>query len=713
MLQITAARLRVYLLKGFILLICLRASVAEPLTPVGAWPGYFRGWPQSVEVLGTRVYISAGLGGMIIVDATDPANPVRIGGFQTFNQDEASRVKISGNRAFIAGRPDLTVVDISNPSKPTFVGRYGGGRATGMDVSGEKAYLTTTEGFKIVDPVVAGGTYPIIASDVQVVGSTAYLAGSNSGLVILDVSNSAAPQKLGEFKTIGSARAVKIVGNRAYVAADVGGLEILDISNPSIPVRLGRYGALGNAYGVSVEGNVAVVADLYRGVTVIDVTDPGAPALLSSIATPDGRTFDVSLKNGTAFVADWSGGLKILDLTQPASPTVLSNYRIDISGNTLSVAIAGNTACVADQSAGLEFVNVSNPAAPVRVGNYAPNGWVVDVAVKDNFAFAAVATPNDGGLDVVDFSNPAAPIKVASYPTGSGASGVIVSGDKAFLAQAFKVNILNVAAPSSPYSIGAVTTVNLVQNICVSGDTLYVTEQVQGGGPPPFPFPGPAPMGTLLKIFDISVPSNPVLKTSRGPFFGGPRAFTIKDNLAFLTTSDTSGGPQSLLALFDISDPFDPKSLGSYWKTEIFSGVGVSGNFVFLSKDFQGVDLLDISDRTKPKWIASAESPGFARAVFVKGSSAYVASFSAGLQIISFADPNAPSLQLSKSGDLFSLNLTGQVGQNYHVEHRSNLGSTDMWSLLQTVTLTNTTQVVTDNSAIEAANRFYRLRIGN
>jgi hypothetical protein len=124
-----------------------------------------------------------------------------------------------------------------------------------------------------------------------------------------------------------------------------------------------------------------------------------------------------------------------------------------------------------------------------------------------------------------------------------------------------------------------------------------------------------------------------------------------------------------------------------------------------------GVDLLDIADPTQPKLLASsADVPGFPRRVVLKGSTAYVASYNAGLQIFSFTDPNASSLQLSKTGNAVNLLLSGQVGRDYQLEYRSNFGAIDTWSLLQTVTLTNTPQSVTDSVATGGPSRFYRLR---
>jgi Ca2+-binding RTX toxin-like protein len=71
---------------------------------------------------------------------------------------------------------------------------------------------------------------------VQVVGNYAYVADAHSGLLIIDISNPAAPTLKGNYYTSGNAQDVQVVGNYAYVAGGVDGLQILDVSdftNPS------------------------------------------------------------------------------------------------------------------------------------------------------------------------------------------------------------------------------------------------------------------------------------------------------------------------------------------------------------------------------------------------------------------------------------------------------------------------------------------------
>ena len=126
------------------------------------------------------------------------------------------------------------------------------------------------------------GTLDVSASDVEVVGELAYLAGS--GLRIIDVSNPAAPVELGALDTPGSASGIEVVGGRAYLT-DVSGLRIIDVSNPAAPVELGAFATPGLAFDVEVVGELAYLTDV-SGLRIIDVSNPATPAELGTFATP-------------------------------------------------------------------------------------------------------------------------------------------------------------------------------------------------------------------------------------------------------------------------------------------------------------------------------------------------------------------------------------------------------------------------------------------
>src|SRR5262245_59486610 len=80
-------------------------------------------------------------GGLAIIDVTSPANPQRVGGYDT--SGSAMGVAGSGNYAYVGdGTNGLEVIDVSSPANPQRVGGYDtSGSAQGVAVSGNYAYV--------------------------------------------------------------------------------------------------------------------------------------------------------------------------------------------------------------------------------------------------------------------------------------------------------------------------------------------------------------------------------------------------------------------------------------------------------------------------------------------------------------------------------------------------------------------------------------------
>ncbi|MHB1034819.1 MAG: Ig-like domain-containing protein [Pirellulales bacterium] len=278
------------------------------------------------------------------------------------------------------------------------------------------------------------------AEDVAVSGTFAYVADGSAGLQILDVSDPAAPVRLGAYDTL-DARDVAVFGTLAYVADGTAGLQILDVTNPAAPVRLGGYDTAGAALGVTVVGTLAYVADGEAGLVVLDVTDPANPVQLGTFDT-SGTALSVTISGTLAYVADGIAGLVILDVTDPATPVRLGT--LDASDSTLGVAVSGTLAYVADNRAGLQIVDVTNPAAPVRLRAYTTGGDAHAVAVSGTWAYVTEYRTGlgpggdyrSGGLYVLDVSNPSIPVRWgSSYYTNGSALDLGLSEGLVYVAQ--------------------------------------------------------------------------------------------------------------------------------------------------------------------------------------------------------------------------------------------------------------------------------------
>src|ERR1035437_8707253 len=71
------------------------------LTPLlqGKWPGFTSGNAYDVKVVGNRAYLALREGGLAVLDVSNPASPVRLGGYDT--SGFANGVAVSGTVAYV------------------------------------------------------------------------------------------------------------------------------------------------------------------------------------------------------------------------------------------------------------------------------------------------------------------------------------------------------------------------------------------------------------------------------------------------------------------------------------------------------------------------------------------------------------------------------------------------------------------------------------
>ena len=98
--------------------------------------------------------------------------------------------------------------------------------AAGHSIHGEADFICAFEPASVLDAGCGTGRVAIelAARGIDVVGDLAYVAVSEQGMQIIEVSNPAAPAALGNIDTPGYAEDVQVVGDLAYIADTGGGL---------------------------------------------------------------------------------------------------------------------------------------------------------------------------------------------------------------------------------------------------------------------------------------------------------------------------------------------------------------------------------------------------------------------------------------------------------------------------------------------------------
>ncbi|MFQ5856049.1 MAG: hypothetical protein ACE5LU_10435 [Anaerolineae bacterium] len=504
-------------------------------------------------------------------------------------------VAVQGNYAYVGVGPRLTVLDISDPSRPAVVGR--------SSVLSE------------------------IVKDVYVSGHYAYLVGWYTNLRVMDISDPTLPAEVSVFKTSGAAEAVYVAGQHAYVAAQTAGLRVIDVSDPTAPVEVGAYDTGGrSAHDVYVAGRYAYLVD-WAGLQIADISDPAQPVQVGILDTP-GLAQGVHVAGYYAYIAAEEAGLQIVDVSDPAAPTLVSTY--DTPGRASNVRVAGSYAYVADSYAGLWIVDVSDPVAPVRVGAYYdPSGslnYVVNVQIVGRHAYGVGGW--DSSFQIVDVSDPTVPVEVGRYGALRSAVSLQVVGKYAYVAdEPFGLRVINVSDPTAPAVAGSYETPGFAKDVHVAGHPSSSSGQV-------YAYIADGRSG--LRIVDVSNVDDMAEVSAEESAWYVSRVL-VQDRYAYL-----AGGYSDTLRVVDISDPTAPVTVGVYDEQGAAHDIFVADDYAYLAHEYRGLEILDVSDHAGLMKVGQHDLPGPTWAVDVADYYAYLTNEWSGLRIFDVSNPALP-----------------------------------------------------------------------
>lgn len=284
---------------------------------IQAWNGSWAGTPQAVKKVGNTIYVGASGAddayGLYIFDVSNPEDIIQQSFFSTHNPvavrnnswgNDVLGIDVIGDYAYLATYyGGLVIVDVSNPSTPTFVGKV---PLYGLNPPGSKETW-----------------------DVEVSGNYAFLA-SGKGIVVVDVENKTNPIVVANLDLgTNTSQDIIISGNYAYVAMRDDGFSIVDISAPTNPVEIvhqsAGYDVNSWAYALEKKGEILYVGDhLSESIDIYNVANPTAPILVDSVAVPivenDSSPRELYVEGDMLYVSASLGGVYVLDITNPVLP---------------------------------------------------------------------------------------------------------------------------------------------------------------------------------------------------------------------------------------------------------------------------------------------------------------------------------------------------------------------------------------------------------
>jgi len=551
-------------------------------------------------------------------------NPAVVGSYAT--PDAPANIVVEGTRAYVTYSPldggepalrvgTLMILDISAPNAPALLGTY-------------------------------SWSAPSSAGQVTVRDDLAYVVVSKNGGSYLEIINVASPSvsyRVGGFRTSGQLDRVWLAGDYAYIADGEPGLVVVDVSNPANPRRAGGLDGMGDATDVVVSGNYAYVADRYWNGTqsqpygalrIVDISDPASPKLVGKHQTAGTiDTFPAIFLVGSTAWVQGDSALQLFDVSDPVHPIHIADYGRGARG----VSVGNRAYLVGHQ--GLQIIDVGNPTSPQRLGGWVSGSGAHDVAVSGRYAYLL----GYAGLTVLDLEAPANLRRVGSCDTPGITRGVASQDHRAYLADAdVGMQILDTAIPGKPVVLGTYALTNITEAVAASGNHAFVVEAQRVVG---------NTYQWTLHVVDVSDATLPrKLGTYETVGYSTCSAYCIHQAFAVNSTGDfaflgigNDGGASGRIEVIDLRSPAQPVLVATYPTSSEWLQLAMEGQQMLVIDSVSGLVVLDISDPANPRTVGTYDAPDWNQ-LALSGTRAYLTSRSRGLEVFDLSDPAQPRL---------------------------------------------------------------------
>jgi hypothetical protein len=475
-------------------------NISDPLNPALSTVTEEDAWHVFVD--GNYAYVAGGTAGFQILDVTNPSTPIIIGNHPIYAD---GYIFVSGNYAYHSSYSNgISIFDVSNPAAPSLSGSFGSGnKMWAICVENDIAYAVNNEitmdqlfildVFDKSNPSLLG-TYEIWdVSDLSIRNNYLYVA-AEMGLVILDVSIPSLPSLYGIENVSHECKGLDLKGNLAYISSHWGniplnGLCIIDISTPDNPNIIGYYEAYRNVGAVASRGDYAyaihgsIFENTYHGMSIVDLSDPSEPNKISYLDIPGEPQRVAMAADNIVYVSADQQGIQVIDVSDPLNPAIINELFEDNDTDVNDVFIMGDYAFVAiaapQNMHRMEVIDITDPVNPAEIGFYFVDNHPKLVYANGDNAYLHV---KDRGMHIVDITIPALPTfaGIFSEQVWANIHGVAVKGDFAFVGQDDDLKIIDISDPANPVKVLNWHEGNLVTNLSMSGNYLFVSLYNEG-----------------------------------------------------------------------------------------------------------------------------------------------------------------------------------------------------------------------------------------
>ena len=451
-------------------------------------------------------------------------------------------------------------------------------------------------------------------------------------------------------------------------------LELLDVSDAAAPARLGMKPLMAPPQALAMSGAILYLGDS-DGLHWVDASQPAAMTQLGSLLNGQ-MVHDLASAGPTLFVAH-DTGLTPYNINNPATP--MAGTTLPAQSSWRQVYPAGSIGLAAEENGRLVLLNLANPLAPAILGEYPLSGPPGGLVLVGNYVYASWTDCNGAScvarITVLDVSNPGQPAFVTERLVGTGVAAGITAAGGYLYSSRHGVSDIHTAAALDVFDISVATTPSFVTDYDITGS--YGAYDILLNGPAGYLAHGDAG----LHILNLSDPTNLALTTRwAGPtpatavalandlIYAGSHVpadravfwvlasdepvplsqlrisqlshiddLAVVGNLAYLL-GPSPAGSGGRLQLVDVTDPLTPATLTSFNMVNAYH-VSVSAGFAYIHSD----DGLQIVDVRQPQSMTQVASYAVGGDTAVVAGRAYVAGDDAGLHILNVTSPPSAS----------------------------------------------------------------------
>jgi len=414
-----------------------------------------------------------------------------------------------------------------------------------------------------------------------------------------------------------------------YVADGFMGLTIFNISHIASPSLLKIHAASVHIGNIEINGDLAYIekqTETYTNILIVlNVSDPTSPYQVGSYTRTDLYINKITFQDNYVYMACGNNGLLIIDVSNPTNPTLVGEYDDGDGGSATAIAVSGNHVYMAEGYECLEIISVATKSSPSQVGEYVELGEWMFIAFDGNTAYLGGQFYTNK-LIIIDCSSVISPTKAGEFSIGGSATSIFVSDDFAYVSNLIDgLYIIDISDVLNPVKVGHFNDGLGAYEVCVVEDIAYIAAYFDG-----------------FKIVNCSDPTNPIKIAEYS--LDDTRGIAIKDDCAYVV--DQTYG----LYIFNISDPTTPVLIATYDDDVGAQDVFINGNYLYLAYGSKGLYIIDITDPHNPVKLADYNNDEGCKDVYVSGNFAYLACYYSELVVLDVSNPLSPSKVYQTSG---------------------------------------------------------------